>query len=408
MSRFGVSAFAICCLFAASAAAQQAAAPAGTQPAQPPAQGAAGDQAAAPGAKSPAAAAYENFEASRKQWLEIKDKLQATDKERQSAKGDARAKLDAQIAEQRKAADDVLKKLCDAGLAVFKADSKAYPRVTETMVVIAGFFINGDENGDGGDQYERAKPLIKGLIDAGGGETWPQLYVWGALAAYCTNDFDLSQQYFAKAPSPTQQMLSPPQAQNFEVFRKNLPSIKEAWAKEKQLREAEAKADNLPRVKMTTTKGDVVIELFEDQAPQSVANFITLVKQGFYNGLSFHRVLPAFMAQGGDPKGDGTGGPGYTIRDEQHLPNYRHHFRGSLSMAHSQLPNSGGSQFFLTFVPTSYLDGEHAVFGRVIEGMEAAASLNRGEPPRVPDKIVKAEVLRDRGHAYKFEKLPDK
>ncbi|MCC6494085.1 MAG: peptidylprolyl isomerase [Pirellulales bacterium] len=163
----------------------------------------------------------------------------------------------------------------------------------------------------------------------------------------------------------------------------------------------------MPRVKFTTTKGDVVIELFENEAPQSVANFITLVKQGFYNGVSFHRVIPGFMAQGGDPEGTGMGGPGYTIRDEQRAPGARRHFRGSLSMANTGRPNTGGSQFFLTFVPTSFLDGKHAVFGRVIEGMDVAASLNRGEPPRNPDKILKAEVLRDRGHAYEFEKLPE-
>jgi cyclophilin family peptidyl-prolyl cis-trans isomerase len=407
MSRFGVLALGVC-LWGATARAQQAAQPAVNQPAAP-----AAGQGAAAGAKSPAAAAYDTFETLRKQWVEVTAKLQATDKERQSAQGDARAKLDAQIGEQRKAADELLKKICDAGLAVYKADPKAYPDLNKTLVILAKFFITGDSNGDGGDQYERALPLVKGMIDAGAGDTWQQLYQYGAIAAYCTNDFDLAQQYFAKAGSAGLEEFSPHLQDTVGTFKKNLPQIKQAWEKEKQLRDAEAKADNLPRVKMTTTKGDVVIELFEDQAPQSVASFLTLVKKGFYNGLSFHRVLPNFMAQGGDPKGDGTGGPGYTIRDEQHLPNYRHHFRGSLSMAHSQLPNSGGSQFFLTFVPTTYLDGEHAVFGRVLEGIDVASALNRRDPdapgPKpTPDRILKAEVLRDRGHEYKFEKLADK
>jgi cyclophilin family peptidyl-prolyl cis-trans isomerase len=118
------------------------------------------------------------------------------------------------------------------------------------------------------------------------------------------------------------------------------------------------------------------------------------------------------MAQGGDPTGTGSGGPGYNIRDEQRKPNARKHFRGVMSMANTGQPNSGGSQFFLTFVPTSFLDGRHAVFGRVIEGMEIAASIKRRDPDApvgAPDKIVKAEVLRDRGHDYasKFEKMPE-
>ena len=150
--------------------------------------------------------------------------------------------------------------------------------------------------------------------------------------------------------------------------------------------------------------------MFENEAPQAVASFINLVKAGYYDGIVFHRVLPAFMAQGGDPTGTGSGGPGYNIRCECYTPKARQHFRGTLSMAHAGR-NTGGSQFFLTFVPTSYLDGKHTVFGRVIEGMDAAAAFKRRNPngpgpkPK-PDKIVKAHVLRDRGHEYKFDKLP--
>jgi len=140
-----------------------------------------------------------------------------------------------------------------------------------------------------------------------------------------------------------------------------------------------------------------------------VANFLTLVKDGFYNGVVFHRVLPGFMAQGGDPTGTGSGGPGYSIKCECYQPNFRHHFRGTLSMAHAGR-DTGGSQFFLTFVPTPPLDGKHTAFGRIVEGMDVAASLKRIDPESsvrpTPDRIVKAEVLRDRGHEYKFDKLP--
>ena len=191
-----------------------------------------------------------------------------------------------------------------------------------------------------------------------------------------------------------------------------LDEYRELWKKESEIRVAEATADDLPRVKLTTTKGEIVLELFENEAPQTVANFVTLVKQGFYNGSPFHRVLPKFMAQGGAKDEEGQGGPGYTIRCECYQPDYRRHFRGTLSMAHAGR-DTGNSQFFLTFVPTAHLNGRHTAFGRVIEGMEVLADLQRRSPmhgntqPKA-DKIIKAEVIRDRGHEYKFEKLPDR
>lgn len=187
------------------------------------------------------------------------------------------------------------------------------------------------------------------------------------------------------------------------------PSGKEIL-RELVLRSGEAAADDLPVVKLTTTKGDIVLELFENDAPETVANFISLVKSDYYTDLKFHRVLEGFMAQGGCPKGDGTGGPGYNINCECYKPQYRRHFTGSLSMAKGTARNTGGSQFFLTFRRTSELDGKHTVFGRVIEGMDVVNSLQRIDPeapnPSItPDKIEKAEVLRDRGHEYKPTKV---
>jgi peptidyl-prolyl cis-trans isomerase B (cyclophilin B) len=110
----------------------------------------------------------------------------------------------------------------------------------------------------------------------------------------------------------------------------------------------------------------VKIDLFDKDAPNTVANFEKLANEGFYDGLSFHRVIPGFVAQGGCPKGTGTGGPGYTIKCEI---NPNKHERGSLSMAHAG-PNTGGSQFFIVYKPQPHLDGVHTVFGKVTEGME--------------------------------------
>ncbi len=160
----------------------------------------------------------------------------------------------------------------------------------------------------------------------------------------------------------------------------------------------------LPQVKFETSKGDVVIELFEDHAPNTVANFISLVEKGFYNGLTFHRVIDGFMAQGGCPKGTGTGGPGYNIKCECYLPNALRHERGVISMAHAGR-NTGGSQFFINFVKTPHLDGKHTVFGRVIKGMEAVDQLNRARPGVAADVIKKATVVRKRKHEYKPDKV---
>lgn len=184
------------------------------------------------------------------------------------------------------------------------------------------------------------------------------------------------------------------------------PKVEAEMAK----RAAEAEADDLPRVKIETTKGTIVVELFENEAANTVANFISLVEQHFYDGTPFHRVIPQFMAQGGDPTGTGTGGPGYAIACECETPGARKHFLGSLSMAHAG-KNTGGSQFFLTFRPTEHLDGRHTVFGRVIEGFDVLPKLQRTEGERAggePDRILKAEVLRKRDHEYVPDKLPSR
>ena len=179
------------------------------------------------------------------------------------------------------------------------------------------------------------------------------------------------------------------------------------------VRKAEAEADDLPRVKFATSAGDIVIELFENEAPNTVANFVSLVNKGFYDGTPFHRVIGGFMAQGGDPTGTGTGGPGYAIACECEKPGARLHFRGTLSMAHAG-KDSGGSQFFLTFRPTDHLDGRHTVFGRVIAGDEVLSKLARTQDPEgqpvpgiKPDRILKGEVVRKRDHAYTPDTLPN-
>ena len=124
-----------------------------------------------------------------------------------------------------------------------------------------------------------------------------------------------------------------------------------------------------------TGKGNIVLELFASDVPVTVNNFVFLAREGFYDGTTFHRVISSFMAQGGDPTGTGTGGPGYTFADEftKHT-----HVTGALSMANAG-PNTNGSQFFITYTPQNHLDGKHSVFGQLIDGMDVLEAIEQGD-----------------------------
>jgi cyclophilin family peptidyl-prolyl cis-trans isomerase len=140
-------------------------------------------------------------------------------------------------------------------------------------------------------------------------------------------------------------------------------------------------------------KGDIVIELFADKAPRTVNNFVFLAREGFYDGVTFHRVIPGFMAQGGDPTGTGMGGPGYKFADEFH-PGLKHDGPGILSMANAG-PNTNGSQFFITYAATPHLDGKHSVFGRVVKGMDVLKAISPRDPQRAAapgDAIKRIEI----------------
>lgn len=126
-----------------------------------------------------------------------------------------------------------------------------------------------------------------------------------------------------------------------------------------------------------TSKGVIVCELYAADAPKTVANFLFLAKDGFYNGTTFHRVINKFMIQGGDPTGTGRGGPGYRF-DDEFTPTWRKHKVGSLSMANAG-PNTNGSQFFITHIVTDWLDGKHVVFGQVLEGQDVVNAVAQGD-----------------------------
>lgn len=141
--------------------------------------------------------------------------------------------------------------------------------------------------------------------------------------------------------------------------------------------------------------GRVVIDLRPDLAPKHVARIKELARAGFYDGLAFHRVIDGFMAQGGDPRGDGTGGSGRNIPAEFSPPDVAKHLRGTVSMARAQSPDSADSQFFICFRPAPFLDGQYTIWGQVSEGMEFVDMLKRGEPVADPDVIVRMRVAAD-------------
>jgi cyclophilin family peptidyl-prolyl cis-trans isomerase len=343
---------------------------------------------AEPAAASPDKPAAAAFNKKFDQWKTLLKDMRKVKSQYSTAATDEQAKLREQWTALVASGNALLPDLRDAGLAAYKETPNGDPQLTRFLVKLAADNVERDE-------YEAAEKLTSALIENECDD--PAIYDSAGRTAFALNDYAKAEEYFKTAREAG--VLSPI-GNNWSLA---VESQKQLWADEQKLREKEAE-DNLPRVKLTTNKGEIVLELFENQAPETVGNFVSLVEKKFYDGLPFHRVLPNFMAQGGDPKGDGTGGPGYEIYDELDTPDYRRHFRGSLSMAHAG-KDTGGSQFFLCFVPTPQLNGLHTCFGRVIEGVEVLAQIQRRDPSKgpplpEPDRIVTAEVLRKRDHAY--------
>ncbi|MBQ4088611.1 MAG: peptidylprolyl isomerase [Clostridia bacterium] len=160
--------------------------------------------------------------------------------------------------------------------------------------------------------------------------------------------------------------------------------------------------------------GQMVLQLYPAAAPNTVANFVELAQSGYYNGLTFHRVIPGFMVQGGDPEGTGMGGPGYSIKGEfagNGVENNISHKRGVISMARSSMPDSAGSQFFIMHADANYLDGQYAAFGEVLSGIEvvdeiAAVTTDSADKP-LEDVVIKSITVDTKGVEYTAEKIEE-
>jgi cyclophilin family peptidyl-prolyl cis-trans isomerase len=327
------------------------------------------------------------------EWNSLDKRLNELRDQYEKAAPAARGEIKKQYEQLVARSNELLPKLSAAAEAAFVAAPNKDADVLRTLIGIVAYDYRRDD-------YEAALKLAKVLDEHKCSE--PVLYSIAGAAAYGADDFETAEKYLLIAEKAGKL------DQQGKELLAELPAEKMSWAKEQDIRQKEAAADDLPRVKLETSKGTIVVELFENEAPQTVGNFISLVEKKYYDGLTFHRVIPGFMAQGGDPTGNGTGGPGYKIYCECEKENARKHFRGTLSMAHAG-KDTGGSQFFLTFRPTTHLDGRHTAFGRVVEGLDVLAKIQRRDPrdpsAPAPDKIVKAEVVRKREHAYEPTKV---
>ncbi len=326
-------------------------------------------------------------------WRVLLGRLQDLQNEFATADDERKAAIRTEFAEAVKLGEKLEPELIRAAEQTLGTPGNARNEATQLLVAVLKAEVDADN-------YEEALRLGEVLCEKTDDQRVAGLT---GIAAFGACQFDTAEKRLKQAVEQ-----GPVSDERVRAFLNDVPEYKRAWAKEQKIRAAEAEADDLPRVLLKTNKGDIEIELLENDAPMAVANFISLIEKGFYNGLVFHRVLPGFMAQGGCPEGTGTGGPGYNIPCECHKPEYRRHFRGSLSMAHAGR-DTGGSQFFLTFLPISHLDGRHTVFGRVIDGMDILAKLQRRDPERPnqpkPDRILEAKALRKRDHAYEPTKV---
>ena len=287
-------------------------------------------------------------------------------------------------------AEPLLPQLRNAAVAAYAESPNTDRQLTRLLVDFAEKAILADD-------YEVAEHISVSMLRSGAEER--RLYKIAGISSFARHNFEDAQQYFQKA----EQFGAMDQMGN-NYFGEIKKGYIKYWEQEQVIRAAEVKADDLPLVRLTTSVGVVELELYENEAPDTVGNFISLIEQGYYDGLSFHRVLQNFMAQTGCPIGDGTGGPGYKIYCECLRKDFRRFFTGTLGMAHSG-PNTGGSQFFITFRPTGNLNAKHTAFGRVTKGLEIVRKIARVDPEKPdaklkPDSIIKAEVIRKRDHDY--------
>ena len=346
-----------------------------------------------------------DFDAVLDEWNPFIDGLRQLRKDYASVPPEACPELEKEYAQMVKKGQFLEAQLVDAAVIACVKRPEENQDLSYFLMDMAGTLLLREE-------YEDSLSIAQKLIDNRLGNY--MTYYFAAIAAFAASEFDLAERHFEwldenerRIPGKETMAQRSLLKEVVREVRADLDYYKAAWPAERELREQEKAAADLPRVLLKTNKGEIELELFENEAPNTVANFISLVEKGFYDGLTFHYVEQRLLAQTGCPEGDGSGGPGHMIRCECYQPNHRLHFRGSVSMA-TKGPNTGGSQFCIAFRPIRTLDGKQTVFGRVVRGMDVLARLQRRKPdPEIeeellpkPDKLLEATVLRKRSHPY--------
>lgn len=348
---------------------------------------------------SPLAQAY------RVQLAELKKQMKNLRRKIVEHHTDLSADRDSKLQEWQKvsqAAREASQQFRKAAIDLYRSDPQRYSTVGDLLF---GMLKEECE----ADRFEGMNEVGKVLVEQK--YTNPDLDGIAGLAAFGEHDFEFSEQCLRRAIQTGVDTAVPPQV------LQSIEQLKEDWKKELELRAAEARADDLPRVRISTTKGVIVLELFEDDAPETVANFLYLAKNGFYDGRPIFRVLKHFVAQTGCERGDGSGSAGYTVRGEMKSPRARKHFRGSVAVALGSDPvtqatdyDSGSAQFFFDLLASPPMNGEYCVFGRVIEGMEVLGELTKIDLSSKdakeeyagvnPDSMVRVEIVRQRNSSY--------
>ena len=295
-----------------------------------------------------------------------------------------------------------LKRWCEQMAKLYAADPSNFGGIgdlMEEMVLVDS----------ASDRFESILPLAKVLMEKDSNHSDDLLMAIG-FTGYAMNDFDLAVTAWTKLA----QHKTLPGKLQYAIDR--IPEMKVKWERELKFRETDTLASNNPQVQLTTNRGEILIELFEDQAPQAVASFIFLVERGFYKRKIFFRVSEHFAAQTGCERGDGTGNAGYGIPGEMNREDHRDIFRGSVFFAigindETKEPDldSGSSQFLLSMMPQPHLDGTMTVFGRIIQGeqwlgnfsrMDLSDEEQRKNKSLNPDYLWDAKVVRKRDHNY--------
>lgn len=387
-------------------------APADSTPAEADAAATGGDLAvplAEPEPLSPEAQALaDRFETQRLAWAETLAEMRAIQIRYNNRVDRSAAKLQ-QYAQLRDQAREQLRELFGLARELFALRNDHF-NAASTLATTLDY---RRENSVYEDSFQAAKLLIE--ADA----PMTVLYLMAARSAFVEGYFDEVMPMYEK-------FIEAEGVDELETVDQQIGGMLETypprWETEVQRRQADAAADDLPRVLLETTRGPVVLELFENEAPNTVANFIHLVEDGFYDETEFYQVISDLLAIGGDPLGDGTGTSGRFIPDEHDHPQRRYIFRGSLFMAkvpisdtgEAFVPNSASSQFIIAMMPMMPQDQTQTVFGRVIEGMDVVGAFQRLDPQEKkdqqmqlpPDRILTARVIRKRDHDYPVTYAP--